>query len=179
MHSRGLPAYGSSFKEIGRFYNDLLGNLSLLDTPSMDCPLEDIRTKTELSKIMFEAYGGFVRYATQYVETGEETSYEQLYLLKQQNFQLQQDVNRLTGRIQLLEQRLERLEEVMPEEKVIILREVSREQAEGEIRALFATGETLYYSDIAERLGLDLELVVEICNELKEQGDIEVNADSL
>jgi len=62
------------------------------------------------------------------------------------------------------------------ENNMIILREISREEAGKEISALFSNGHTLYYSDIAEELRLDLELVVDICNELQENGEIAVDA---
>ena len=62
----------------------------------------------------------------------------------------------------------------MPKEQVIILREISREQAKEEIRKLFLEGDTLYFSDIAKRLSLDLELVVDISRELLEKGEIQV-----
>ena len=57
---------------------------------------------------------------------------------------------------------------------VIKLRKISKEEAEKEILELFSRGQVLYYSDIAERLRLDLKLVVEICNELQSKGKIEV-----
>jgi hypothetical protein len=52
-------------------------------------------------------------------------------------------------------------------------REISFEQAKAEITRLFkeSKGE-LYYSDIAGRLRLDLKLVVEVCDELLEEGVI-------
>lgn len=61
---------------------------------------------------------------------------------------------------------------LQPKEKTVILRSIDRDQALKEIKALFKKGETLYYSDIAEKLGLDLELVVDICNELEDKGII-------
>lgn len=51
--------------------------------------------------------------------------------------------------------------------------ELPEEEATREIKELFATGQTLCYSDIAERLDLNLELVVQICNRLQEAGEIE------
>ena len=67
----------------------------------------------------------------------------------------------------------------MPEEKVIVLREMSREQAKQEIQQLFSSGRTLYYSDIAEELRLDLELVVDICRELEESREVKVDRSAL
>jgi len=54
----------------------------------------------------------------------------------------------------------------------MFLRSIDRKEAMKEIQELFKEGETLYYSDIAERLKLDLELVVDICNELESNGII-------
>lgn len=59
------------------------------------------------------------------------------------------------------------------EVKFLEPREITREQAKAEITLLFKeTERELYYSDIAERLQLDLKLVVEICDELLEEGVI-------
>ena len=72
-------------------------------------------------------------------------------------------------------QKLAELEERIPEEKVIVLREISMEKAKKEIRQLFSNERTLYYSDIAEELRLDLKLVVDICHELQESGEIGID----
>jgi len=85
----------------------------------------------------------------------------------------------LLQRIESLEERLKSLENSIPKERVVILREVSIEEAKKEILELFSKGQTLYYSDIAEQLGLDLRLVVEICNKLQTEGEIEVVDDTL
>ena len=81
----------------------------------------------------------------------------------------------LRREIEEIRRRLAELEEKMPEENVIILREIPKEQAKQEIRQLFSTGRTLYYSDIAEELQLDLQFVVEICRELEEGGEVAVD----
>lgn len=65
------------------------------------------------------------------------------------------------------------------EEKIVVLREISKEEAEKEILELFSGGQVLYYSDIAETLGLDLQLVVEICNELQSTKEIEAIDEAL
>lgn len=57
-------------------------------------------------------------------------------------------------------------------ESTVVLRSIDRDQAMKEIIDLFKKGETLYYSDIAKQLGLDLELVVDICSELEDKGHI-------
>lgn len=60
------------------------------------------------------------------------------------------------------------------EQEVITLRDISHEQAKAEIEELFKnTTDSLYYSDIMEQLGIDLELVVSVCNELLDEGKIE------
>jgi len=71
-----------------------------------------------------------------------------------------------------IEQRLARIEAALPEVKVVVLREISRTEAKQEIKELFAQGEALDYEDIIDKLSLDLELVVDICNELIEEGEI-------
>ena len=63
----------------------------------------------------------------------------------------------------------------MPE--IIEIREVGREQAKAEIVELFDQTETpLYYDDIMKRLGIEPELVVEICQELLDEGVIGLDA---
>ena len=59
------------------------------------------------------------------------------------------------------------------------MRSITRDQAKQEILELFQSGETLFFSDIAKRLNIDLPLVVEICQELREEGEIEVDADAI
>jgi regulator of replication initiation timing len=81
----------------------------------------------------------------------------------------------LRREMEQIKQRVVELEKRIPEEKVIVLREISREQAKQEIQQLFSSGRTLYYSDIAEELGLDLELVVDICRELQQEREIKVD----
>jgi hypothetical protein len=76
-------------------------------------------------------------------------------------------------------QRLLELEGRISGEEVIVLREITREEAKKEIRQLFLTGRTLYYSDIAEELKLDLKLVVDICREFQEKKEIGIDEDAL
>ena len=45
------------------------------------------------------------------------------------------------------------------------------------IETLLKKGKTLFYSDIASELGIDLEETVSICRELQEEGKIEVDKD--
>ena len=58
------------------------------------------------------------------------------------------------------------------QERVIILRSITREDAKNEIVRLFQAGDVLDYGDIAERLQIELPLVVDICNELEREGII-------
>jgi hypothetical protein len=84
----------------------------------------------------------------------------------------------LRARVASLEEQVGRLEENSVEQ-VIVLREITREEAKTEIIDIFASGETLYYSDISERLRIDLEVVVEICRELQAEGVIRVDDDAV
>ncbi len=82
--------------------------------------------------------------------------------------------------IEELQKKVNKLMENLPTQKTIILREIDKTQAKQEIKKLFtATDEPLYYSDIAEELKLDLEMVVEICEELIKEGEIEIDTDIL
>lgn len=94
---------------------------------------------------------------------------------EQENTQLRIENYALRERIRAVEERLANIEATIPKERVITLQEISKEEAKEEIRNLFSTGRTLYYSDIAEELRLDLEMVVEICNELQESGGISID----
>ncbi|MCH8993349.1 MAG: hypothetical protein IH959_00070 [Chloroflexi bacterium] len=73
-----------------------------------------------------------------------------------------------------LAERLERLEERVQAEgsPVVLLRELSRDDAKAEIKELFTARGTLDYEVIVTTLRLDLELVVDICEELTEEGAI-------
>ncbi len=64
---------------------------------------------------------------------------------------------------------------VMERPQTVVLRAISRKQAKKEIYQLFRDSKhTLFYSDVAEQLNLDLELAVELCNELEKEGAIGV-----
>jgi dCTP deaminase len=59
--------------------------------------------------------------------------------------------------------------------QTVVLRAIPREQAKQEIIDLFRESKgTLFYSDVAEALSLDLQLVVALCNELESEGRIGV-----
>jgi len=96
--------------------------------------------------------------------------------VEQENTWLRIENYALRERMRVVEERVSNIEALIPKERVIILQEISKEAAKEQIRNLFSTGRTLYYSDIAEELRLDLEMVVEICNELKESEEISIDA---
>lgn len=54
--------------------------------------------------------------------------------------------------------------------EIIELREISRVQAKREILQLIQKSDQIYYSEISDKLRLDIELVVEICHELEKEG---------
>jgi hypothetical protein len=85
----------------------------------------------------------------------------------------------LLQRIKVLEDRLTKVETTQPDNKIILVRKITKKEAEKEICGLFSKGETLYYSDIAERLNLDLQLVVKICNKLQKSGEIKIDDNAL
>lgn len=58
------------------------------------------------------------------------------------------------------------------EEVLSTLRKISRKKAKKEIMELFAKEGGLHYFDIADKLRLDLEFVVDICDELVNEGKI-------
>ena len=88
-----------------------------------------------------------------------------------------EELKALKARVLDLEEEVARLLALTTDEEVIELRDVSKEEAKQEILAMFQSGETLFYSDLATRLRLDLPLVVEVCQELEQEGEIEVHAD--
>jgi len=63
--------------------------------------------------------------------------------------------------------------------KTIMLKNMTNEELKQEIRKLFSNGQTLYYSDIAEQLGVDLKSVVDVCRELQESKEIGVDTSAL
>ena len=87
------------------------------------------------------------------------------------------EVANLRERVEFLESQFARIPENILYE-VIEIREVSREQAKAEITELFGTTEVpLYFSDIEAQLGIEYELVVELCQELIDEGVIGLDAD--
>lgn len=138
---------------------------------------DDLRRKKERVASFFSKQFSYV---VGYGITGEgaiETwsFLEQVTGLQRKNYLLEQQILKLENK---LNQLLESLE--TETEKTVVLREISRKKAKREIKGLFASSdETLYYSDIAERLQLELRVVVEICKELMKEGEIKIDAKAL
>lgn len=129
-----------------------LGSLSESGTISN----EEIDNKIRLS--------GEFAYAEGVTTAIPPTSYLEL-----ENASLRQEIEHIKNMVSQIIDKL-------PQERVIVLREISREDAKQDIKRLFSKGKTHYYSDIAMELRLDLELVVDICNELQEKGEITIDA---
>jgi hypothetical protein len=91
------------------------------------------------------------------------------------NEELQGKIRGLESRISVLEDQVTTIKQALSsyrDEKVIMLRTLTREQAKTEILDLFRQGKPLFYSDIAEALQLDLQSVVEISEELIAEGEV-------
>ncbi|OGO18871.1 MAG: hypothetical protein A2Z15_09320 [Chloroflexi bacterium RBG_16_50_11] len=129
---------------------------------------EAARRAYEATKAAIEATGAAAKASAEAEKQGEKL-----------HTKVVKDKTLMLKRIKLLERRLTKIEASLPSEKVIVLREISKKDAEKEIRNLFSKGKTLYYSDIAERLNLDLQLVVKICNELRRRGEIKIDDNAL
>jgi len=86
------------------------------------------------------------------------------------------EIQDLRERVAALEHKVDELKTSTTEAEVIVLRTITSDRARQEIMELFHSGETLFYSDIAQRLRIDLATVVEICEELRDAGEIEVDA---
>ena len=56
---------------------------------------------------------------------------------------------------------------------IIVIREISKEQARKEIIEAFETGKPLDQADLADMLSLEISLVIEVCNELIEEGVVD------
>ena len=94
------------------------------------------------------------------------------------------EIKDLKARVAALEEQVANLQGAQPSEagpqQAVYLKTITKTEAKSEISELFeTTQEPLYYSDIMERLGIDLELVVEICKELIEEGAIGVDGNSI
>ena len=93
--------------------------------------------------------------------------------LIEEDLRLRQEINSLISKVSDLVA-LIREDYSAKAESLIVLREVPRRQAKKEIVKLFQKGGSLFYSDIAEQLRLDLELVVDLCSELEKEQKIKL-----
>lgn len=136
---------------------------------------DDLRRETERAAAYFRGQLAYVIGSTITGEQGIETLslLEQLAELQRRNGLLEQQITKLT-------RRLDQLMQTIGVEETVVLREVGMEQAKQEIKDLFASSDrTLYYSDIAEALGLDLKVVVRVCKELMKEGEITTDDEAL
>lgn len=92
---------------------------------------------------------------------------------------LPSEIQQLKDRVAALEEEVAELRASLVDEEVIELRTNSMKEVKQEILDLFQSGETLFYSNVAKRLRIDLPLVVEICQELEKEGEIEIDADAM
>lgn|GEM_PF-1410837 len=93
--------------------------------------------------------------------------------LIEENVRLRHEISSLVGKLSDLVALIQ--EDYSPKaESLIVLREVPRREAKKEILQLFRECGPLYYSDIAERLRLDLELIVDLCSELEKERKIKL-----
>ena len=76
-------------------------------------------------------------------------------------------------------QKLLELENRLSREQVMVVRDITKEEAKEEIRQLLKGGDTLYFSEIADKLRLDLEMVVDICRELQDTKEIGIDEEAL
>lgn len=88
-------------------------------------------------------------------------------------------IQELRDRVSVLEDQVALLLSLSQVE-VIELRDIDREQAKSEIVDLFGKAEgPLYFSDIQAQLGIDYELVIEVCRELIDEGEIILDGDAV
>lgn len=142
---------------------------------SNDLEEEDLRRKKEQVETALLERISYISGATVagWVEVQPFSLLERIAELQRENEHLQQQMAELKNRV-------DQLVENLPMQKTVILREISEKEAKQKIKELFdSTSEPLYYSDIAEKLQLDLEMVVRICQELIEEGEIEIDTDVL
>jgi hypothetical protein len=91
--------------------------------------------------------------------------------LLQENVRVRQEISDLAGKLSEL---IDLIRDNYPAGTggMMVLRNISRPQAKKEILQLFKKQQSLYYSDVADQLRLDLEFVVDICAELEREGKI-------
>lgn len=98
------------------------------------------------------------------------TVYELLTYIKP----LYQEISKNKERIRELEDEFTKTNEVRS--KIIVVQEISKEDAKARIKELFDkhSGENIYPSEVAEKLQIDYDLVLEIVEDLIKEDEIEV-----
>jgi hypothetical protein len=98
------------------------------------------------------------------------TGYELLTYIKP----LYQEIYRSKERIRELEDEFTKTNEV--KSKIIVVQEISKEDAKLRIKELFDkhSNENIYPSEVAEKLHIDYDLVLEIVEDLLREDEIEV-----
>ena len=89
---------------------------------------------------------------------------------------LKKQVAILSARVAELERELESARNT-ESDNIIVLRDITKEQARKEILEAFRVREPLDYVDLADTLTLDLSLILEVCDDLMEEGVIVFNDD--
>jgi len=107
------------------------------------------------------------------------TEFQWAGVLGEMILDVRNDIKRLSQEVASMKKALAEINQSFPtdqQDEIIELRDLTEDQARVEILELFKeTQKPLFYSDIAEKLCLDLRLVVEVCNNLIEKGNIEVD----
>jgi len=161
----------ASLAQVGR-------QMRTIEEIAQDLPELSFGETLPIPTYVIEVKSNFFNWISGASELWTYSPYETVVQIMQENAELRLENRKLAAIAAKLEKRMNILESKLPgEENVIVLREITREEAKAEIAKLFSEGQTLYYSDIATKLRLDLELVVDICNELMSEGEISV-ADS-
>ena len=99
------------------------------------------------------------------------------YRSKPEVERLKKQVAILSARVAELEREAEAAKD-LESDNVIVLRDITKEQARKEILDAFAADEPLDHADLAEDLRLEISLVFEVCNELIDEGLVVFHADN-
>ena len=163
----------SQVKTKSTFLDQVNKQIKIIDDTSEDWSEMSLARTSPLSSRVIDAKSRFLYYIGSVSDWETASPYE---TVMQEIAELRLENRRLAKKVVNLEKRINVLEKELPEEDVvdtvIVLREITRDKAKAEILNLFSTGRTLYYSEIAKKLQLDLEVVVDICNELMNEGEI-------
>ena len=98
------------------------------------------------------------------------------YRSKPEVERLKKQVAILSARVAELERELESARNT-ESDNIIVLRDITKEQARKEILEAFKVRKPLDYVDLADTLTLDLSLILEVCDDLMEDGVIVFNDD--